>query len=102
MDEYPELQPLDGGVVLFLRAKPSAPRTEFVGRHGEELKIRIAAAPEQGKANEALVGFIARTFDLKRSQVTIRSGSTSRRKRVKLDGIDAETATQVLDRVLAD
>lgn len=92
---------MGGGVVLSIRAQPGARRTEFVGAYGEELKIRVAAAPAKGEANEALIAFIARTFDLKRSQVSIRSGSTGRRKRIKLDGIDLDTATQILDRLLS-
>lgn len=101
-DLRPELREVSGGTLLFVRAQPGARRTEFAGRHDDQVKIRIAAPPTDDRANEALVAFLARSFDLRRSQVSIRSGSTSRRKRVKLDGIDAATASRVLDRLLAD
>ena len=69
-----------GTASLTLHIQPGAKKTEFAGLHGDALKIRLAAPPVDGKANEALVRFIADTFDLPKSAVTLKSGQTSRRK----------------------
>jgi uncharacterized protein (TIGR00251 family) len=72
------------GVVLTLHIQPGAKRTEIVGLHGEALKIRLAAPPVDGKANAALLAFIAERLGVAKSQVELVSGETSRAKRVKV------------------
>ena len=59
----------DGCISLTLHIQPGAKRTEFAGLHGDALKIRLAAPPVDGKANEALIKFIAETLGLARSAV---------------------------------
>lgn len=93
----PELTPADGGVMLTVHAQPGARRTEVVGRHGDAVKIRVAAPPVDDRANEALVAFVAEVFGLRSAAVTVRSGGSSRHKRLRLDGIDLPTATRILD-----
>jgi len=95
--ERPELQPTDGGVMLIVHAQPGARRTEVVGRHGDAVKIRVAAPPVDDRANEALVAFVAEMFGLRTAAVSVRSGGSSRHKRLRLDGIDLPTATRILD-----
>lgn len=95
-----DLSAVAGGVVLFVRAQPGARRTEVTGVHDGALKVRIAAPPVDDRANEALIVFLAKAFDLRRSSVTIRSGSTSRRKRVKLDDVGPDDARRVLAALL--
>ena len=95
-----DLSSVAGGVVVFVRAQPGARRTEITGVHDGALKVRIAAPPVDDRANEALIVFLAKAFGLRRSSVTIRSGSTSRRKRVKLDGVDVDDARAVLASLL--
>lgn len=75
---------------LTLHIQPGAKKTEFAGLHGDALKIRLAAPPVDGKANEALIRFIADTFDLPKSAVTLKSGQTSRRKVVEVIAADAK------------
>ena len=75
----------DGRITLTLHIQPGAKKTEFAGQHGDALKIRLAAPPVDGKANEALVKFIAETLGIARSEVSIKSGHTSRRKVVEID-----------------
>ena len=99
-DAHPELTPVEGGVVLSVHAQPGARRTEVVGRHGEAVKIRVAAPAVEGRANEALIAFVADEFGLRKSAVTVRSGGSSRHKRLRLDGIDPTTAAQVVDRLV--
>jgi uncharacterized protein (TIGR00251 family) len=86
----------DGGVVLALHIQPGAKKTEVCGLHGDALKIRLAAPPVDGKANDALIEFLARTLGVPRSCVELLSGQTSRAKRLRIDGIDAARAISVL------
>ncbi len=76
---------------------PARRRTEIVGRHGDAVKIRVAAPPVDDRANEALVVFVAEMFGLRSAAVSVRSGGSSRHKRLRLDGIDLPTATRILD-----
>lgn len=76
----------DGRITLTLHIQPGAKKTEFAGLHGDALKIRLAAPPVDGKANEALVKFIAETLGLARSAVYLKSGQTSRRKVLEVTG----------------
>jgi uncharacterized protein (TIGR00251 family) len=73
-------------VVLELHVQPGASGTEFAGRHGERLKVRLAARALDGKANEALVAFLAEHYKVPKRNVRIASGLKSRRKRVIIDG----------------
>lgn len=76
-------------MILELHVQPGASRTEFAGRHGERLKVRLAARALDGKANEALVAFLAEHYKVPKRNVRIASGLKSRRKRVIIDGAAA-------------
>lgn len=76
----------DGRITLTLHIQPGAKKTEFAGLHGDALKIRLAAPPVDGKANEALVKFVAETLGLAKSAVSLKSGQTSRRKVLEVIG----------------
>ena len=75
-----------GRTTLTLHIQPGAKKTEFAGLHGDALKIRLAAPPVDGKANEALIRFIADTLALPKSAVCLKSGQTSRRKVLEVTG----------------
>jgi len=60
-----------------------------VGRYGDGWKIRVAAPPERGAANRAVLDLVARTLRVPASTVTLVSGQASRDKIVELSGIDA-------------
>ena len=79
----------DGRITLTLHIQPGAKKTEFAGLHGDALKIRLAAPPVDGKANEALIKFVAETLKLPKSAVTLKSGQTSRRKVLEVIGAEA-------------
>ena len=79
----------DGRFTLTLHIQPGARKTEIAGQHGDALKIRLAAPPVDGKANEALIKFFADALGLPKSAVTIKSGQTSRRKALEVIGGDA-------------
>lgn len=85
-------------VRLQLRVSPGARRARVVGRHGASWKVRVAAAPERGRANEAVVALLAETLSLPREGVTIVSGGSSRDKVVELAGISAAEAERRLAR----
>ena len=67
-----------------------------MGRHGDGWKVRVAAPPEHGRANEAVVGLLAERLSLPRRRVHVVSGQTAREKIVELDGIDAAEADRRL------
>ena len=74
---------------LRLRVSPGARRPGIAGRHGRGWKLRVAAPPEDGRANEAVLALLARELELPRSAVTLVSGHAARDKIVVLDGIDS-------------
>lgn len=80
------------GVILNLHIQPGAKKTEIVGPHGEALKIRLAAPPVDGKANSALLAFVANKIGAGKAAVELVSGQTSRAKRVRVAGIAPSVA----------
>ncbi len=81
-------QAADGSVVLVLHIQPGARKTEVAGLHGDALKIRLAAPPVDGKANAALLAFLAKVCGVPKSAVSLLSGETSRSKRVRIVGAE--------------
>ena len=73
-------------VTLTLHIQPGAKRSEVMGLHGEALKIRLAAPPIDGRANDALLRFVADSFDVPLRQVELLRGGQSRHKMVKVTG----------------
>ena len=80
-----------------LRVSPGARRTELVGRHGEAWKVRVAAAPDRGRANEAVLDLLSRELELPRAAVSIVAGHTGREKVVRLEGIDRAESERRLE-----
>lgn len=72
-------------LLLDCHLQPGARSVGFAGQHGERLKIRISAPPVDGKANEMLLAFLAKEFDVGRRQVSLLSGQQSRQKRVLIE-----------------
>jgi uncharacterized protein (TIGR00251 family) len=66
----------------------NAARSEVVGRHGDAWKVRVAAAPERGRANAALVELLASVLCVASRDVELRSGATSRRKTLEVRGLE--------------
>ena len=80
----------DGRVIVTVYVQPGAKRTEIVGFHGDALKIRLSAAPMDGRANDALLQYVARLFDVSLRQVAILRGDKSRYKKVAIIGSNIE------------
>lgn len=81
----------DGRITLTLHIQPGAKITGIAGLHGDALKIRLAAPPVDGKANDALIRFIADTLKLPKAAVNLKSGQTSRRKVLEVSGANTQT-----------
>ena len=81
---------------LTLHIQPGAKKTEVVGIHGDALKIRLAAPPVDGKANAALIAFVADRLGLTKSAVSVKSGHSSRRKVLEVREAPADTALRLL------
>jgi uncharacterized protein (TIGR00251 family) len=73
-----------GDLTLALHVQPGASRTEYVGLHGGAHKVRLAAPPSEGRANEALARFLAEAFGVRERDIAIVSGTTARRKVVRI------------------
>ncbi|MFA5189804.1 MAG: DUF167 domain-containing protein [Verrucomicrobiia bacterium] len=78
----PFLKRTPNGCQLSVRVQPGASRSEVVGLHGAELKVRVKAPPVEGKANEVLLECLAKLFRVKRSQCELLRGERSRSKTV--------------------
>jgi uncharacterized protein (TIGR00251 family) len=84
------------GVTFAVRVVPRASRNEIVGVHGDALKIRLTAPPVEGRANEALITFLAQRLGVRKSQVEIVVGATSRHKILRVIGLLAQEAEERL------
>lgn len=87
----------DGRLTFKVLVVPRASRSEIVGEHDGALRVRIAAAPVDGEANEELVRFLARALKVPRNAVVVIGGQTSRLKSIAVTGIAADTLL-MLDR----
>lgn len=76
-----------GGVILAVHVAPRASRSEIRGLHGEAVKVSLRAPPVDGKANAALIGFLAERLDVPLRSVRLVSGETGRRKRIFVEGL---------------
>lgn len=91
------LTPIPGGIELSVLVQPRASRSKIVGEHDGMLKIQLAAPPVDGEANAELVQMLARLLGVPKRQVTLMSGETSRRKRVRVDGVETATALAAMN-----
>ncbi len=82
--------------ILAVQVQPAAKQTRLVGPYGDGIKVQVAAAPEKGLANRALCRFLADLLAVPAAAVTVTAGDTGRRKRVRIDGLDAATLRQRL------
>jgi len=82
--------PTGQGYVLRLTVVPGAQRTQVVGLLGDRLKVRLAAPPEKGAANQELIAFLARRLNLPKSSLKLTGGAQSRTKVVTVSDPPAE------------
>jgi len=88
----------DGDLILFCHLQPAAKTNGFAGLHGQRLKIRLTAPPQEGRANSALIDFLSRAFAVSKADIELESGAQSRQKRVRIK----KPQRLPLDELLAD
>src|SRR5260370_1697208 len=88
-------------VVLRVQVQPGAGRTAVTGRYGDAVKLKVAAPPERGRANDAVMSLLATTFGVERSRVSLTSGATSRATRFTISGIDLGDFRRLLGEAMA-
>jgi uncharacterized protein (TIGR00251 family) len=71
-------------LLLSLRIQPRAGQDAFIAPHGDQYKVRITAPPVEGKANAHLLRFLAKAFGVKRSDISLMAGESSRNKAVRI------------------
>lgn len=75
---------------------PRASQSEIVGEHNSSLRVRLAAPPVDGAANEELIRVLAHAFGVRKSAVQITAGHTSKRKEVRAEGVSFESLRRLL------
>ncbi|MGB9123592.1 MAG: DUF167 domain-containing protein [Candidatus Angelobacter sp.] len=84
------------GIAFAVKVHPRARKNAITGRVGDALKLALTAPPVEGKANHAVIEFLADLFAIPRSSVTIASGETSRNKIVRIAGVSKPVVEQKL------
>lgn len=82
---------------LRLRVSPKASSNRLVGWHGEALKLRVTAAPERGKANDAVIALLAEALELPRQAITLVHGETAQDKIVEITVLDEDEIRRRID-----
>jgi hypothetical protein len=93
-----KIQQAGNAVIFSVKVVPRSSKTAVAGLLGGMLKIKLAAAPEKGKANESLVEFLADTLGVKKNTISITSGHTSPVKTIQITGVSAESLLNKLNR----
>ena len=93
------LTAVDGGVRIAVKAVPGASRDAIAGPLGERLKVKVAAPPEDGKANEAICKLLAKALSLPMRQVQVESGHTGPEKSLLARGTTLDNAGAKLSAV---
>lgn len=91
-----ELRESVDGITFRVRVQPRASRTEVAGEYGNAIRIRLAAPPVDGKANEECIRFIASLLEIPVRDVEIVSGQSSRDKSIRVRNVSAERVRQAL------
>lgn len=89
-----DLEQIDSGVILRVRAQAGARRNSIAGIHDGALKVSVTQAAEKGKANKAIIETLCDQLDLRRSQVELISGATSPQKRFIVRDIEPQELQQ--------
>jgi uncharacterized protein len=89
-------------VVLRLHVQPGAGRSAVAGRHGEALKVRVAAPPREGRANAAVLALVATTLGVKEAALELLSGQSSREKRIRVRGVEPDQVERLLEAALRE
>ena len=88
-----------GRVRFSVRVQPRASRSELAGEYGDALKIRLAAPPVNGAANDELVSFLSNIFAVARKSIRILAGETARSKLIEIEGITERAVRDIVSRM---
>jgi len=83
------------GATFRVRVQPGASKNEIVGIQEDVLRLRISAPPVEGKANKVLIGFLAKQLGVKKSEIEIVSGHTSKTKTIQIVGKGGEIQKRI-------
>lgn len=86
----------DGSLLLRLHVQPRAAQNRIAGLQGEALKLRLSAPPVDGKANKAVLAYLASLLSLPKSALSLKSGQQSRQKTVRVTGAGETSIRQIL------
>jgi uncharacterized protein (TIGR00251 family) len=86
----------DNAIVFRVQVVPRASRSEIVGEHNGSLRVRIAAPPVDGAANEALIALLAKRVKVPKSAVSITSGHGAKLKQVRINNVNKELVKTLL------
>jgi len=92
----PAIQNDGDGVTFTAKIVPGSSRTTISGLLGEMVKVRVAAAPEKGKANQCLVAFLAKQLGVKKNAIRIVSGQTAPVKQIHVTGVSDDRLREAL------
>ena len=84
------IQKKDDGIIFKIKVQPGAAKNEIAGVQGDALRIKISAPPVKGKANKALIDFLAKQLGVKKSEVEIVSGQRRKIKKIRVVGKEAK------------
>jgi uncharacterized protein len=93
------IRSITNGCILSVRVHPGAKRNAITGTHVDALKISLTTPPTDGRANAALIAFLAELLNIPRLSIELISGATNRSKTLRLTGI---TAAEAGARLLSD
>lgn len=91
---YITIREIEDGIVFGAKVVPGSSKTDICGVLDGMLKFKVSAAPEKGKANRSLIDFIAKRLGVKKKQISIIAGQTSKIKQIRVLSISAETFLQ--------
>jgi len=85
----------DSGVHLTVKVVPGSSRTEIVGAYGRMLKIKVSAVAEKGKANKAILEFLAKQLGVRKNALQITNGQTSCVKQIWIEGVTEKDVEKI-------
>lgn len=88
------------GVTFAVKVQPRARKNAITGTVGDAVKLALTAPPVEGRANQAVIQFLAEVLEIPRASVTIASGETGRNKVVRIGGVSRQTVEQRLTEIL--
>ena len=90
------------GTVLSLHVQPRSSRNHIVGLHGDSLKIKVTSPPVEGAANKSCFVYLAKLFNLPKSEITLIFGEKSRQKRFLLNGLSPQYVESIIHAVISE